>query len=403
MEEQGTVVDCDALQFHSQNAHPHRVRLKAILAMGQRLSLLNILGRSAGAVPANLTFDDIALGLGRRFQRVVILSGAGISVNAGIPDFRSPGTGLYSRIPFGENIFSLQYFRSNPRPFFAFLRFFIKKSFGRAHPTLTHYFIRLLYDKGLLVRNYTQNVDGLEEKAGVPSSHVIEAHGSLKTSHCIDCKESYEFSFLINELNIDPEHIPTCTKCGGIIKPDVVLFGEALFPASFFSSQVVDFQNCDLVIVIGTSLVVQPFASLYFRAEQTVPRLVINKTHTVPSRPQRNINISDKSAMSDPPSMLTSSSHAHNTISERKAIKRKELQDSRRNTLSSSLQSISYDEQNQQRSRWAEIKSWMAFIWRVLSTLKQAPGLFFPIRPLQNHRQQQERVYHRSRYPVQGP
>ncbi|KAK2953141.1 putative NAD-dependent deacetylase sir2A [Blattamonas nauphoetae] len=261
--------------------------ISALMSMGSSLSLLSVFNKHQTPLPKersiqDLTFDDIANGIGTQYQRIVVLTGAGISVNAGIPDFRSPGTGIYSRIPKGENIFTLSYLRKNPQPFFAFLRFFVKKSFGEALPTRTHYFIRLLWEKGFLLREYTQNVDGLEFKAGIPSEYVVEAHGTVKKAHCIDCSMEYSFDFVLNQLSISATSIPTCTHCSGIVKPDVVLFGESLFPNSFFTSQQADFSECDLVIVLGTSLVVQPFASLFFKAPYQVPRLVISKQKTIP-------------------------------------------------------------------------------------------------------------------------
>ena len=258
--------------------------------MGQNLSLLNLLEQNrpqdqTRQRDSELTFDDIAMGLGTRFKNIVILCGAGISVNAGIPDFRSPGKGLYSRIAFGENLFTMSYFQSNPRPFYAFMRNFIKQSFAKAHPTKTHYFLRLLNDKGILTRIYTQNVDGLELEAGLPSEKVINAHGTFQTSHCISCRAKFDFTWLLTELSKSEDYIPTCPYCGNYVKPDVILFGEGTFPEALFTSQEVDFPKCDLVIVLGTSLVVQPFASLYYKANTSVPRLVVCKTPTAPALP----------------------------------------------------------------------------------------------------------------------
>ena len=116
--------------------------------------------------------------------------GAGISTNSGIPDFRTPGTGLYSslaalKLPYPEAVFSLQYFRQDPEPFYTLAQSLYPGAFK---PTLTHTFIRLLQDKYMLLRCFTQNIDTLERVAGVLPDHIVEAHGSFAVSRCIDCK-----------------------------------------------------------------------------------------------------------------------------------------------------------------------------------------------------------------------
>ena len=118
--------------------------------------------------------------------------GAGISTNSGIPDFRTPGTGLYSnlaalKLPYPEAVFSLQYFRQDPQPFYTLAETLFPGAFK---PTLTHTFIRLMQDKGLLLKCFTQNIDTLERMAGVNPEFIIEAHGSFATSRCIDCHKA---------------------------------------------------------------------------------------------------------------------------------------------------------------------------------------------------------------------
>ncbi|KAJ4461531.1 putative NAD-dependent protein deacetylase Sirt2 [Paratrimastix pyriformis] len=244
-------------------------------------SLTQLFARSPQSRPTELTFEDIARGLGTVYKKIIVLTGAGVSVNSGIPDFRSPTTGLYQQLPHAEELlFDFNYFRKDPVPFFTLLRAMYKNA-PVFHPTPVHYFLRLLYDKKLLVRNYTQNVDSLEVVAGLPPSMVIEAHGTLRTSHCLSCRKVYDDKFLKEKL-LTSDVVPTCPSCGGIVKPDVCFFNESAFPTTFFTGPRKDFPGCDLVIILGTSLQVQPFASLYHRAPPNVPRLVINKTHTVP-------------------------------------------------------------------------------------------------------------------------
>jgi NAD-dependent histone deacetylase SIR2 len=122
-------------------------------------------------------------------QNIVLCVGAGISTNSGIPDFRTPGTGLYSnlaalKLPFPEAVFSLQYFRQDPKPFYTLAHSLYP---GEFKPTLTHTFIRLLQNRGVLLRCFTQNIDTLERIAGVKPKYIVEAHGSFAASRCIDC------------------------------------------------------------------------------------------------------------------------------------------------------------------------------------------------------------------------
>uniref|UniRef100_A0A8C4RLN4 NAD-dependent protein deacetylase n=1 Tax=Erpetoichthys calabaricus TaxID=27687 RepID=A0A8C4RLN4_ERPCA len=197
-------------------------------------------------------------------KNIICMVGAGISTSAGIPDFRSPGTGLYDNLqkydlPYPEAIFDIGYFKEHPEPFFALARELYP---GQFKPTICHYFIRLLKDKGLLKRCYTQNID------------TLEPHGTFYTSHCISasCRQQYPTS--LDERS--GVMYSKCEKCNSLVKPDIVFFGESL-PARFFSSVQSDFPACDLLIIMGTSLKVQPFASLISKVPSSTPRLLINK------------------------------------------------------------------------------------------------------------------------------
>jgi len=123
------------------------------------------------------------------YKRVVVLTGAGLSVAAGIPDFRSPGTGLYSKLqtynlPYPEAIFEIKYFKNNPKPFLTLCKELFT---AEPKPTLGHKFIKKLNDEGLLHMNLTQNIDDLETKAGLPLDKLIQAHGHARSAHCISC------------------------------------------------------------------------------------------------------------------------------------------------------------------------------------------------------------------------
>jgi len=208
---------------------------------------------------------------------IITMAGAGISTSAGIPDFRSPTSGLYSKLqgfdlPSPEAIFQIDYFKKHPEPFFALAKELYPKSY---QPTTCHYLVRLLHEKGLLLRHYTQNVDGLERVAGIPEEKIVEAHGTLHTSHCIDpkCAKQYDLGWIKRKINSDV--VPRCEECNSIVKPDAVFFGESL-PKRFSRLVEEDFARCDLLIILGTSLVVQPFSSLVDRVPPKCPRLLIN-------------------------------------------------------------------------------------------------------------------------------
>ncbi|KAF3928039.1 hypothetical protein AA313_de0201783 [Arthrobotrys entomopaga] len=213
-------------------------------------------------------------------RRIALMVGAGISTSAGIPDFRSPDTGLYANLkrldlPEPEAVFELNYFRSNPLPFYTLAHDLYP---GKYRPTITHSFIRLLHDKGLLKLCWTQNIDTLERAAGVPADKIVEAHGSFATQRCIECKHPYPDDLMKQHILSTPVEIPHCIdtpQCGGLVKPDIVFFGEPL--PDTFSNSLNLLEDVDLAIVMGTSLTVYPFASLPMRVPEGPPRLLINK------------------------------------------------------------------------------------------------------------------------------
>ncbi|XP_034385375.1 LOW QUALITY PROTEIN: NAD-dependent protein deacetylase sirtuin-3, mitochondrial [Cyclopterus lumpus] len=212
--------------------------------------------RGGGPAEERLTLEDVAKNIReRRYERVVVMAGAGISTPSGIPDFRSPGSGLYDNLqqyhlPYAEAVFELSFFHQNPRPFFALARELYP---GRYRPNPTHYFVRLLHQKRQLLRMYTQNIDGLERRAYSPPP--------------------------INRTSLQPDvmrgAVPKCPTCTGVVKPDIVFFGEEL-PRRFFK-YLADFPRADLLVVMGTSLEVEPFAGLADAVRGAVPRLLINR------------------------------------------------------------------------------------------------------------------------------
>lgn len=215
-----------------------------------------------------------------RFPGIVLLHGAGISVAAGIPDFRTPKTGFYSRVeklnlPHPESIFDIEFFDRNPYPFYSIAN---ELRPGRFRPTYCHFFAKLLEEKNKLLRVYTQNIDGLEKMTGISENKLCEAHGSFRTAHCLICRQEIG----IDQVNqaIDMKTPLKCTHCGGNIKPDIVFYGENL-PSRFFTLSDKDFDShnkktCKLLITIGTSLKVYPFASLAEYVSKEIPRFLIN-------------------------------------------------------------------------------------------------------------------------------
>uniref|UniRef100_A0A8C7TJG8 NAD-dependent protein deacetylase sirtuin-2 n=1 Tax=Oncorhynchus mykiss TaxID=8022 RepID=A0A8C7TJG8_ONCMY len=232
------------------------------------------LGISGEKVLDELTLEGVASYIqSGKCKNIICMVGAGISTSAGIPDFRSPDTGLYANLqkynlPYPEAIFQIDYFKKHPEPFFALARELYP---GQFKPTVCHYFIKLLKDKGLLKRCYSQNIDTLERVAGLEGEDLIEAHGTFYTSHCVSfmCRKEYDLDWMKEKIFSDD--IPKCDKCSNLVKPDIVFFGENL-PKRFFTSMAMDFPRCDLLIIMGTSLQVQPFAALV----GSCPRLLIN-------------------------------------------------------------------------------------------------------------------------------
>ena len=228
------------------------------------------------------SLDDLCRRLSSgEYKNVVVMCGAGVSTNAGVPDFRSPSAGLYFKLrkydlPYPEAIFEGTYFRRDPKPFYGLVREIYPE---RLCPTTAHKFFALLHHKGILRRVYTQNIDALEFLAGLPEDKVVEAHGTFMRSYCVSCKHNYDLGWLKRQI-FSPssnEGVPKCDRCGGVVRPDVVLFGESL-PERFWSCARQDFPECDLLLVLGTSLVVAPFNSLVAKPRSGVPRVYINKT-----------------------------------------------------------------------------------------------------------------------------
>lgn len=200
-------------------------------------------------------------------DHIVFFGGAGVSTESGIPDFRSTD-GLYHQqydYP-PETILSRSFFEENPREFFRFYR--DKMLYLDAQPNAAHKKLAQLEKDGKLQAVITQNIDGLHQKAG--SQRVLELHGSVLRNHCQKCGTPYGVDAIVHS-----EGVPRCT-CGGIIKPDVVLYEEAL-DEDVLMQAVSAIRRAEVLIIGGTSLTVYPAAGLvrYYRGNKLV---VINKT-----------------------------------------------------------------------------------------------------------------------------
>ena len=185
---------------------------------------------------------------------IVVMSGAGISTNAGIPDFRG-ANGIYTTGEYDSNrTFGLQFFLEDSVPFYNFARDFLHFT-ENAKPTFTHYFFARLEKEGKIKGIITQNIDGLHKAAG--SKNVIALHGSFEKSYCLQCGKEYDFEAM--RRKIFNETVPHCDKCGGLIKPDIVFFGEQV--KGFSEAEELVYQS-DLLFVVGSSLTVYPASML---------------------------------------------------------------------------------------------------------------------------------------------
>lgn len=202
-------------------------------------------------------------------KSAVVLTGAGISTESGIPDFRSPGCGLWEKMDPMEAL-SVEVLYQNPRKFYR-TGFEIILSMKDAEPNAAHFYLAELEKTGLIDLIVTQNIDNLHQKAG--AKNVYEVHGQTRTFSCDRCGESYETALV--EKRIKAGEIPPKCRCKGIIRPDVVLFGDML-PECFYDS-VKKMEDTELLIVIGSSLTVSPVNHL---ADLSKNLMIINLGET---------------------------------------------------------------------------------------------------------------------------
>ena len=226
----------------------------------------------------NIKYNEfISLFKNNFFKKIIFMVGAGISTTAGIPDFRSK-TGLFKQLQekynmqSPEEFFEISTFLENPNFFYEFCKIF---DLSKIKPTLTHKFISFLTKKNIVKYIFTQNIDGLELKAKINTEKIIFAHGTFSKGHCPQCKREID----IEEINkcINEGKIKYCEICNGPCKPKIVFYGEPL-PEEFFQKGN-DCFDADLIIIMGTSLQVHPFASLPIVTNQECWKVVFNMTN----------------------------------------------------------------------------------------------------------------------------
>ena len=210
----------------------------------------------------------------KKYSKILFMVGAGISTSAGIPDFRS-STGLFKQLQDKYNLSSPEEFfykttfLKNPQYFYEFTKLF---DLSQIKPTISHKFMNFLVSKNIVKYVFTQNIDGLEKKAKIPDDKLVFAHGNFYTGHCAKCNKEIDIK-LINE-GIEKGEIYYCPDCKGPCKPKVVFYGENL-PDRFYEKQD-ESNDVDLIIIMGTSLKVQPFASVPFNTNPKADIVVFN-------------------------------------------------------------------------------------------------------------------------------
>jgi NAD-dependent deacetylase len=202
---------------------------------------------------------------------IVPFTGAGISTECGIPDFRSPG-GLWTKhrpIPFDEFLASQEARNESWRR-----RFAMSEQFGDAQPGRGHRALASLYRAGKVPGVVTQNIDNLHQASGIAPQHVVELHGNTTYATCLDCASRYELSWVRARMDAGNGCAPDCPDCGGFIKTATVSFGQSMPEAAMQRAQELTLA-CDLFMAIGSSLVVWPAAGFPLMAKRNGARLVI--------------------------------------------------------------------------------------------------------------------------------
>lgn len=210
-----------------------------------------------------------------RAEKIVAFTGAGISAESGIPTYRG-SDGVWNKYD-PDKYANIDYFLRDPSYYWNFFRDVRYSVLKAAKPNQGHGVLARLEEKGVLKAVITQNVDGLHQEAG--SRNVLELHGNTRRIVCLDCGAAYG----IDEARklVETELPPSCSSCGGMLKPDVVMFGEAL-PEETVNRAAEEARSCDLMLAIGSSLLVQPAASMPVIAKRAGAELAIINQDSTP-------------------------------------------------------------------------------------------------------------------------
>lgn len=216
-----------------------------------------------------------AIGLVQQSHYTVALTGAGISTPSGIPDFRSPTSGIWQNVD-PMQVASIYAFKHNPRPFYQWFHP-LTKTVLAAEPNIAHLALAQMEQADKLRAIITQNIDLLHSKAG--SKIIYEVHGHMREATCLECKQVFAAQDVMQSY-IETGALPLCPTCQGILKPNVILYGE-LLPFNILHNAQKEAKQCDLMIVLGSSLEVSPVNELPVLAKQAGARLIIiNLTET---------------------------------------------------------------------------------------------------------------------------
>ena len=241
----------------------------------KRVPLLNVVKLMTKEEVHNIKYEKFKKDfMNKKFKKILFMVGAGISTSAGIPDFRS-NTGLFKQLQDKYNLsspeefFQKTTFLKNPMYFYEFTKLF---DLSKVNPTISHKFMNFLTSKNIVKFVFTQNIDGLEKKAKIPDDKLVFAHGNFYTGHCAQCNCSIDIE-KINE-GVQKGEVYYCPSCKGPCKPNVVFYGEGL-PVKFFEALQL-LPDVDLIIIMGTSLKVNPFAMIPYLPEINAYKLVFN-------------------------------------------------------------------------------------------------------------------------------
>ena len=244
-----------------------------------------------------MPFDDEiqhSAGILAASKHAVALTGAGISTPSGIPDFRTPQTGLWERCD-PMQVASIQVFCRDPQVFYDWIRPLAEKT-AQAQPNPAHLALAEMERAGVIKTVCTQNIDGLHHKAG--SVHVLELHGSMRQATCMRCGSNVPSDQLWAQVSEHVE-IPHCHRCQGIMKPDIVLYGEDLPTDVLFEAQD-EARNCDVMLVVGSSLEVYPAAELPLMAWRHGAQVIIVDRQPTEMDSQATVVVRDDVAIAVP-------------------------------------------------------------------------------------------------------